>query len=1145
MTTFNNEFESLIVAVGAASSELDAFEDLLAALEPQCGLSIVFVQKQGKEFEATQLDQLSRRSAVPVLEAKHGMMLAPSTVYLSPSHVLLEIANGTLRLLPKDRHPTHSPMDHFLHSLAEDQAERSIGIDLSHDGVEGVFGLKSITDAGGLTFVKRTETASGVSLPGSSETNYPADHVLGPAEIAVELMKQVLYLNACCSNASQLSLSQQIEDAIPTVAEILFGNTRHNFQHYNISTVVRRIQRRMRVWKLTKVEGYLELLQRNNLESIALFRELHICVTAFFRERDAIVEALESSNSELANLFRSNRNGSISIDNELVIRNFTRAATERKARELNLTFISEIQSIMESTLDADAVWNKTLARIANHLSLSRCLLVELDGENKIAHIFHEYAADDLTSILGSYRIADFHSEQEEISCAMGLPIIIDDTQSTLRSKDSARLFETFQINALLNATYSSSHKEVRFVLSACKQQVYNWNANEVEFLQELASRIFVRLERMRAESAMRESESRFRDLADNMSQFAWEADENGLIVWYNQRWFDYTGTTLDEMRGWGWVRVHHPDHLERVVKRLKQSWETGEVWEDTFPLRSKFGEYRWFLSRAVPIRSHTGKILRWFGTNTDITEAKQAAEAMRIGEARLQRIISGASLGIAFAQASGKVTGANDAALAMLGLTRTDFEGNCFNWKEAVRPSDSNKAEAIIRRLTETGSMSPMEMSLSRRDGTNIAVMVSALVVDEVEDEHVVFLVDLTQQKKYEESLDEARQQAEIANRSKSEFLANMSHEIRTPMTAVLGYTDLLLAKEYDGEKSTFLRTIKRNGRFLLDIINDILDLSKIEAGKMEVARERFSPLELVADVRSLMDVRASEKHLKFDIEYDGPVPIEIESDPKRLKQILVNLLGNAIKFTESGSVKLIIRFLSEDSYRMQFEVIDTGIGMSEEQQECLFKPFSQGDPSVNRRFGGSGLGLTISLRLAMMLGGRISVQSQVGHGSSFVFTIDAGDVSQITLIAPKLESVIETDPARDTCVQLDCNVLVVDDRRDVRFLTKHFLAKAGATVELAEDGQHALDFFDRIHNGEIPSVDLILLDMQMPRLDGYQTATELRKRGFSKPIIALTADAMHGDMRRCIECGCDSYLSKPIDGNKLVTMVAQYIKKE
>lgn len=400
---------------------------------------------------------------------------------------------------------------------------------------------------------------------------------------------------------------------------------------------------------------------------------------------------------------------------------------------------------------------------------------------------------------------------------------------------------------------------------------------------------------------------------------------------------------------------------------------------------------------------------------------------------------------------------------------------------------------------------------------------------------------ELAERRRTEDRLREAREAAEAASRAKSEFLANMSHEIRTPMTAILGYADVLDARLEDPDNRQCVATIRRNGQFLLEIINDILDVSRIEAGKLEVERHRFRPDELIAEVCTLMDVRAREKRLPLTVQYDGRIPQTIESDPTRLRQILVNLLGNAIKFTDGGSVRLKVRLLAQEE-KLQIEVIDTGVGIGEDQQQRLFQPFTQADTSVTRQFGGSGLGLAISRRLTEMLGGSISVQSQTGQGSTFAFTIDTGSLEGVALVQPKRATEWSSDE-EETTARLDCLALVVDDRRDIRFLAQHFLEQAGARVRMVQNGREAIDaVLGAQARGE--PFDVIVLDMQMPVMDGYEAASQLRAQGIQTPIIALTAAAMQGDREKCVQAGCDDYTSKPIHGPRLVELVACYTQQ-
>ena len=394
--------------------------------------------------------------------------------------------------------------------------------------------------------------------------------------------------------------------------------------------------------------------------------------------------------------------------------------------------------------------------------------------------------------------------------------------------------------------------------------------------------------------------------------------------------------------------------------------------------------------------------------------------------------------------------------------------------------------------------------------------------------------------------------QADAATRVKSEFLANMSHEIRTPMTAILGFADVLLENEaVHGaipDRVEAAETIKRNGEHLVQIINDILDLSKVEAGKMSVEQIPCEPCKLVAEVASLVSVKASSKNIAFIMGYDGAIPETIQTDPTRLRQILINLLGNAIKFTEIGLVRLITRCVEgEDGFLMEFDVVDTGIGMTEEQIARLFQPFTQADTSTTRSFGGTGLGLTISKRFAEMLGGDISVvESRFGVGTRIRVTVAAGPLDGVKMIQnPRSATVIDTGVAATARsagntgqpAPQDCRVLLAEDGPDNQRLISFVLKKAGAQVVVKENGKLASDAALAAWRDGRP-FDVILMDMQMPVMDGYEAARLLRRSGYAGRIIALTAHAMEGDRAKCIEAGCDDYVTKPIDRNMLLTKI-------
>jgi diguanylate cyclase (GGDEF)-like protein len=413
----------------------------------------------------------------------------------------------------------------------------------------------------------------------------------------------------------------------------------------------------------------------------------------------------------------------------------------------------------------------------------------------------------------------------------------------------------------------------------------------------------------------------------------------------------------------------------------------------------------------------------------------------------------------------------------------------------------------------------------------------------------VVAHEDITARKRAEEAMQRARDAAEGANQAKSNFLANMSHEIRTPMTAILGYADMLLdARQSPDERTKCIQTIRRNGEHLIGIINDILDISKIEADRMSAQRIDCDTRQVLADVVALTRARAVQKKLEFKVIADGRIPARINTDPLRLKQILTNLIGNAIKFTRRGHV--LLRVSCEESLssaRVQFDICDTGIGMNEEQIARLFQPFTQADGSTTRRFGGTGLGLTISKRLAALLGGDISVRSTPGSGSTFSIWIDAGPVGQGVVMLESLDDLdaaATTEPAAPRVAAADValagRILLAEDGEDNQELLSVHLRRAGAEIVIACNGREAVDAVAR----PASAFDLVLMDMQMPELDGYEATRELRRQGYAKPIVALTAHATAEERPRCLAAGCTDFLSKPVTREELLEMAGRYLPR-
>jgi len=393
-----------------------------------------------------------------------------------------------------------------------------------------------------------------------------------------------------------------------------------------------------------------------------------------------------------------------------------------------------------------------------------------------------------------------------------------------------------------------------------------------------------------------------------------------------------------------------------------------------------------------------------------------------------------------------------------------------------------------------------------------------------------------------------ARDAAVAATRAKSQFLANMSHEIRTPLTAIVGFAELLDTEKLDAQQSTeVVGTIRANCSHLLSLINDVLDMSKIEAGMLQIERVPCSISALLSDLQASMQLRANEKKLELGFETQGEMPDLVVTDPTRLRQILSNLITNAIKFTAQGAVHVTTR-VEEGSrnmlgvnHRLCFEVRDTGIGMDEATVANLFQPFYQAEASTTRRFGGTGLGLSISRDLARRLGGDLTITSRPGAGSCFRFSVDAGGhnsglQARITAAAPA--------PAGPSVDLTGCRVLLAEDNWVNQKLVTTVLQRHGADITVVNNGKALLEKIWPA--SEVPHVyDVILLDMQMPEMDGLSTVRALRAKGYTGPVIALTANALDSDRSMCLEAGCNEFLSKPVELQRMVQAVKKWSAKK
>jgi PAS domain S-box-containing protein len=652
------------------------------------------------------------------------------------------------------------------------------------------------------------------------------------------------------------------------------------------------------------------------------------------------------------------------------------------------------------------------------------------------------------------------------------------------------------------------------------------------------------------------------------------ANEYGRIVWVNEAFLTRTGYRAAELIGRRLERVlREPDTDRRALAVKRRAVRLGRGFDVEAVCRSKSGAPFWARIQAEPVFDGFGELQHYVASLTDISEMKE--QKLRITEALLfaRSSLDALSAHVAIVDRDGVILQTNRAwrAFAELNGAVDGFDVGS-NYLSVCQDSQGACCREALRvahgiRAVLDGELDLFEMEYPCHSPTRQRwfVIRATRFPEGGPDCAVIAHEDVTEQKTaalnveqfaldlYEANkelaqqtveLERARADADRANEAKSDFLAKMSHEIRTPMTAIMGFADLLRQGSPDPEqRSEFVDTIRRNGAHLLAILDDILDLSKIEAGRMSLELVPADVPELLGDAAALFSKRAEAKGLSFSVEAAGEVPSTVKTDPTRVRQVVYNLLGNAVKFTQSGRVTLIVGHDAERE-RLRFEVIDEGIGMSPEQVQRVFEPFAQADASMSRKYGGTGLGLSLSLRLAEMLGGSIEVISKMGEGSRFIFTCAASREAGADVLIP--EELLERSRRRRGAdghaeagagEQRGRRVLVVEDGPDNRRLIAFHLAKAGFETSMAENGRLGVDAFHRAASrGE--AFDVVLMDMQMPELDGYAATRELRAAGVAVPIIALTAHAMTGDREKCLAAGCDDYLTKPIERQTLLETI-------
>ncbi|MFQ3573483.1 MAG: PAS domain-containing protein [Thermodesulfovibrionales bacterium] len=723
--------------------------------------------------------------------------------------------------------------------------------------------------------------------------------------------------------------------------------------------------------------------------------------------------------------------------------------------------------------------------------------------------------------------------------------IIGMHQSMLHPPDKRQYYEELFREAIRSA--SIKHEEVEVIDSKGNISIVSISASLIKikgktYLQGIFHDI---TEMKKAEEELRKGRELFELAIKGSRDGIWDWDIRNNKLYLSPMWkrmLGYEDSDLENKIETFFDNLH-PDDLERVTNFINDYLKgTESEYRNEFRMRHKDGHYVWILAKGEALRDSSGCPYRMAGSHIDITHLKNVEQALKESEERL-RIMTDNMRDVFWLRSADntKILYISPAYEKIWGRPCSELYEDPNSFLKAVHKDDIDMLLRHFDHYNKNNADSDIEYRITRPDGEIRWIWAKAFAIRDVSGKiiyHSGTAVDITDRKRMEMQLAIAKEAAEHANKAKSEFLANMSHEIRTPMNAIIGMSDILISMDLTDEQRHYCNIISSSANSLLNIINDILDFSKIEAGRIDIEEESFSLRVLFSELVDMFTPQASLKDLSISYHIDDDLPDTYLGDRGRLRQILVNLIGNAIKFTHKGGVSISAQMISryENYVSFSMSIKDTGIGIPKEKMHMLFNAFSQLDNSTTKQYGGTGLGLAISQRLANLMGGRISVESTYGEGSKFTLTItlkttQEDERSQLQ----KVPSVVKAEP-----INTSQKILVVEDNPMNQMVVKMMLERMGLCVDVVENG------FDALKALRNEDYLLVLMDCHMPLMDGFETTNLIRSgtegvRDPNVPIIALTALATKEDFERCKMAGMNHFLSKPVSFDKLRDAVIRF----
>ena len=645
------------------------------------------------------------------------------------------------------------------------------------------------------------------------------------------------------------------------------------------------------------------------------------------------------------------------------------------------------------------------------------------------------------------------------------------------------------------------------------------------------------------EQTIMQNEKKYKDLAENSHDFIFTIDSKGYISYINEFGARQFGKSSKEVVGSNLEELFPEETASRQLKNINRVFDTGESLYIRQSIKFPFKEL-WLGTWLIPLKDeNNSKVLNVLGISRDVTDRKLAEDALRESEERYRTVISSLPDAIVIYK-SGKITFANYALLDKYGFSEKDVIG--MDLLDFVCEKDRKKVADNILRRGQGENIAEYEIEVMSKNGRHVPVIVKGVSIKyDKEPATLLVLTDISEKKVAEEKILQLNQNLEKekdvainASRAKSNFIANMSHGIRTPISAIIAAAELLYGSRLDDKQKRCVQAVRYAGENLLSMINSILDLAKIESGRFALENRRFSVRGLLYRTIKMLEYSAREKGIDLAFMVDNQVAELVATDPMRLQEVLVNLIGNSIKFTDKGSVIVKAGYYQNNRNTLLFYVLDTGIGIRPDQTKKIFEKFSQTEVSVTHKHSGTGLGLTISKQLIELMGGSIWMESVPGTGSTFYFTVKLTDPDSV----PEIDELQDQKKSGRPAIK-GGRILFVEDSETLGFLYKEFFSDfPEISIDLAEDGGKAVNMFEK------GSYDIIFMDLKIPVLNGYEVTQKMRETerltGRERTlIIAVSAFGMPEEIQKTVEAGCDGHLTKPIKKDELLSFVFERLK--